>query len=102
MDALYDPRLILALVGLLLPVLVALLTKVNAPSEVKALVLALLSTVASAVAEALASGLDDFSWSRFFSGVVLAFVAGHVAYKSSLVKPAAAAVAAKTPDAGLG
>lgn len=97
----FDPNYIVSLIALVLPVLVAFVTKQNAPSWVKGWTLAVLSVVTGVVTEAVQHGVDGFNWQVSIQNSILSFLTAHIAYKSGIVQPVAQKVAGETPRTGL-
>lgn len=94
----------LSLLGLVLPLIVALVTKSNASSAVKGWTLAVLSGVGALLAELVQRGLDFNSadWKMVANNLLLIFASSVIAYKGGLVKQPAQSIATETANTGLG
>lgn len=94
----------LALLGLLLPLVVARVTRSTASSTVKGWTLAALSGVGAVIAELAESGLDFTSadWREVLNNLALIFGSSVLAYKGGLVKAPAQSIALKTASSGIG
>lgn len=97
-------------ISLVLPVVVALVTKANAASGVKAYVLLALAGVNSFAITAYdaysAGGGDDFGWKAALIGTVVSFLVAAATY-AGLLKPTNiagedSAAAQVAPDTGIG
>lgn len=97
-----SPATISALLGLLLPLVVALLTKYDVAPGVRIWVNMFLSAAAGAVGTLIASD-GGFAWVTFILSSVAAFLTSALAYMG-VYKPtgAAAGVASKTASFGFG
>jgi|SRR6478735_6167461 hypothetical protein len=81
-----DLLLINAIVGIVIPALVALLTKAAAPDWVKAVVNLLLAAIAGVLTPMVASGTDDIDWKVTGLTILQVFVLSVVAHYG-LLKP---------------
>lgn len=97
-----SPATISALLGLLLPLIVALLTKYNVAPGVRIWINMLLSAAAGVVGTLVASD-GGFAWVTFILATISAFLTSALAYVS-VYKPtgAAAGLANKTKGFGVG
>lgn len=94
----------LALLGLVLPLIVAAVTKSDASSTVKGWTLAALSGVGAVVTAIVEGGLDlsGLDFPEMLNNLLLIFASSVVAYKGGLVKDAARKVQSKTVGKGIG
>ena len=72
--------------NVLLPVVVAFVTKQNTLGKYKAYVLLALSAVSAGVLELQQAGTDGFDWKTWLVGIVIAFVTAAASH-SGLLKP---------------
>jgi len=86
-------QLVTLIVGVLLPILVALITKLNTPPRIRAVLLLALSAV-SAVLNSWLSNPNGFDWGQALWGAVTTFIIG-VATLYGLWKPTGVSDAAK-------
>ena len=95
-----DTQVIAMVSGVLIPILVALLTKLRAPSSTKAIANAFLSAVAGALATVIPG---DFSWTTFGIAALSAWAVS-VSSHFGLWKPTGTTntVQEATADVGLG
>lgn len=95
-----ETQVIAMISGVLIPLLVALLTKLKAPSSTKAIVNALLSAIAGALATVIPG---EFSWSVFAIAALSAWAVS-VSSHYGLWKPTgtSTAVQGATADVGVG
>jgi len=100
MEDLINPWL--SLLGLVLPLIVAAVTKSTASSSVKGWTLAALSGVAAVIAELLETGFVGFDWRELLNNLLLIFASAVIAYKGGLVKAPAKNIADRTPNTGVG
>lgn len=73
-DGISGSQYLSALIGIVLPILVALVTKWSTSSAVKSILLLLLSVLTSFLTEALNDA--NFNWQQAVFGTVLTFVVG--------------------------
>lgn len=77
-DAISGSQYLSALVGVVLPILVALVTRHATSPAIKSLLLLLLSAVSSVLTEALNDAA--FNWQQSIFGAVLTFIVGFATY----------------------
>lgn len=96
-----DAATVARLLGLLVPVLVAFLTKQYASSTLKGVVNLVASAILGGVTYLVAEN-GDYDWRGFVNGGLDVFVVSVVSYHAVLKQKVAPAVAAKTRNFGLG
>lgn len=98
-----DPINVVRVLGLLIPIVTALVTKSSATSGQKAVVTLVLSALTSTVVYLVANDGSGYDWAGFVNAFINTFVPAIVAYYG-LLKPTniTGSIAAKTADVGIG
>lgn len=98
-----DAQTISLLVGIVIPLLVGLLSKIHASSGLKAVINAALSAVAGAFSAFASTGFSATDWKTLVTSIVTTWVVSVATYYG-VYKPTgvAGSVIAKTPNFGLG
>ena len=95
-----DAAAVVALVGLIIPLVTGLVTKSNASSQVKALVTTALSVLTAVIAN-LATADGNYDWKGFLSAFLVAFVPAIATYYG-LWKPTGVAGSVQSATSGVG
>lgn len=98
-----DPQTVSIILGLGLPILVGAVTKANAPSKVKSIVLAGLSAIGGGLSQAITADGSAIISQATLTTIVLTFVTAVASYYG-LYKPTgtSAAINARTAEFGIG